>query len=179
MRRTWIIALGAVLALTGCSGTPTPAPTVTVTVTVTATPTPVPTPAAAPADTTLTLGTPARVPGGTLTAYAVNADSAPDAPKPLSANDHWASADVEFCPNAASTVTTTWWRLADANHRDYEASSIGYNQFPSPSYAWGDTPVAAGTCHRGWITFVVADDANLQTVKYTNNRGDAIQWKIG
>lgn len=178
--RTKLIALvGAGLLLSACAGEPAPA--VTVETTVTASPEAVPSPTPSPTTASpLATGETADFGQFSMTVHGVDLDPAPEpGPQPQRAEDKWASADVEYCTDADTTVTDYWWRLHAADNRQYSASSTGYETFPEPAYAWGEVPVSAGTCHRGWITFVVGKDAQLTTVGYQNDRGDAARWAIG
>ncbi|MEN2738252.1 DUF4352 domain-containing protein [Microbacterium sp. X-17] len=173
-----VAALAGTVALSGCS-TPGPVPTVTVTrtVTVTASPAPVPSPAQA---TPLALGSTATANGATVTVHALDANSAPNAPAPQSANSKWASADVEVCNtgNAAISTSSQPWRLVGNGNLRFQPSSIGYNQFPEPDYTFGEETVAPGECRRGWITFVVQQDATLTAVTYTNSPGFIARWAL-
>ncbi|MEV8252020.1 hypothetical protein AB0O87_13985 [Microbacterium sp. NPDC076768] len=177
MRKKLIALAGAGLLLTSCS-TAEPAPTVTVYETVMATPD---TPDAPDPQEVLALEAVATFDTFTLVVHAVDLDSAPEpAPQPDRPENKWASADVEFCATAGDTaVTSYWWRMDSADNRRWEPSSTGYSAFPAPAYAWGEQPVAGGTCHRGWITFVVGEDSALETVSYTNDKGDSAKWEIG
>lgn len=170
-----VLGIAGVL-LSGCAATPAPAPTVTVTVEAAAEPTPTPTPTP---DGPLALGAVNDFLSFTMTVHSVNLDPAPaPAPQPESTSDKWVAADVEYCATIDSTITSYWWRLSAADSRQYEPSSVGYSAFPEPAYAWGEVPVAAGNCHRGWITFTVNRDASLETVRYANDKGDFAEWAI-
>jgi hypothetical protein len=115
----------------------------------------------------------------TMTVHGVDLDPAPaPAPQPQRETDKWAAAHVEYCSTPESTITSYWWRMNDAENRQYQPSDTGYDAFPQPAYAWGEVPVAPNSCHRGWITFVVGKDAALQTVSYVNDKGHSASWAI-
>lgn len=177
MRRCLVLLGIAGLLLTGCAGTPAPAPTVTVTAPAAVEePSPSPTPSE---DAPLVLGSTQDFGEFAMTVHAVNLDPAPaPAPQPENAADKWVSADVEYCATIDSTITSYWWRLSAADNRQYEPSSVGYSAFPEPAYAWGEVPVAAGNCHRGWITFTVNREAVLETVRYANDKGHSAEWAL-
>lgn len=189
MRRTFVMAALAaaslMLSLTACSGSGEPGATATVTVTatatatVTATPSPSPTPTPAAPDA-IGVGQMQESGGWKVTVHSVDMNPAPDAPAPDSAGTKWVAADVETCnPDVAGAeITNSPWRLIDDRSRQFEPSSLGYNQFPQPSYGFGDTPIAPGQCIRGWIVFVVAKDAKLTTVLYQPATLDPLHWTI-
>ena len=168
--------LGAGLILTGCAGAAEPTPAVTVIVTETATPAPEP---SVEEEGPLALGAVAEFAGFSLVVHAVNLDPAPEpAPQPERAEDKWASADVEYCTTPESSITSYWWRMSAADNRQYEPSSVGYSAFPEPAYAWGEVPVAANSCHRGWITFTIGRDAAIEAVRYANDQGNSAEWAV-
>lgn len=170
---------GVGVLLTGCAGEPAPAPTVTVTAEA-APATPVATPdASAEPDGPLALGSAAEFDDFSMIVHAVNLDPVPaPAPQPERAEDKWASADVEYCSKIESSITSYWWRMSAADNRQYEPSDVGYSAFQEPAYAWGEVPVAADSCHRGWITFTVNREAVLETVRYANDKGHSAEWAI-
>jgi hypothetical protein len=175
-RRAWIASI-TLLLLTGCAGASAPTPTVTATPTPEAGPTEVP---PEPADHAL--GEVIEHSGGwKVTLHQVVLDSALDGPQPEAPGDKWASIDIESCNGTTpdAYITTSPWRLVANDNRQFQSSSIGYNSFPNPDYAAGDTPIAANECIRGWITFVVARDAAITTVKYSPSLGDPIAWTVG
>lgn len=178
MRKKLIALVGAGLLLAGCSASePVPTPTVTVVQTVTPE---APSEPVADADGPLAMGEPARFAGFSMTVHAVDLDPSPEpAPQPQRAEDKWASADIEYCTDSDTTITATWWRLVSTDSRQYQSSSTGYETFPEPAYAWGEVPVSAGTCHRGWLTFVVGKNAELESVRYANDKGDSADWLVG
>ena len=174
------LAAAALLALSGCAGEATPAPTVTVTHTVTASPEPEPEPST-DTSTPLAFGETASVTQADLTVHAVNLDPAPEpAPQPQTADDKWVSADLEICntTSAAFEFSAATWTLVDTENRAFTQSSTGYNQFPQPDYAFGTQSLDAGSCHRGWITFVVNDASTLTAVSYRNSVGASATWAI-
>ena len=176
MRKKLIALVGAGLLLTGCSGTAEPAPTVTIVQTVA--PEPSAEPVAEP-DGPSALGETADFGAFTMTVHAVDPDPAPEpAPQPERAEDKWLSADIEYCSDTDTTITSYWWRAVSTDNRQYRPSSSGYDAFPEPAYAWGEVPVVANSCHRGWITFVVAKTADLKTIRYANDKGDVAEWAV-
>lgn len=174
-------------ALTSCAGTPADPVTVTVTETVTAEPEPEPEQDETAAEeveapTTFAVGqTQTMDDGWTVTVYAVDTDPAPNAPAPESAGTKWTAADVETCnsDSTGASVSSSPWNIVDTANRQFEPSSVGYQQFPEPSYGWGDVPIAPGECIRGWIVFTVAQDAQLTTVKYQPSGLEPMLWAIG
>lgn len=169
------------LFLAGCSAPAEATPTVTVTVTAPAPPAVTPTPTAAPSNTPLSLGESRTFQGATVTAYEFKSDSTPEpAPQPQTAGDRWASLDVEVCNTGAMGITVSGapWALVAADNRTYTESSIGYDQFPQPRFAFGDEAVDPGTCRRGWVTFVVNGDATIKGVRYGNPQGNTARWAV-
>ncbi|MET0989860.1 MAG: hypothetical protein ABWY54_04355 [Glaciihabitans sp.] len=177
---TMLISMGALL-LSGCAGTPVPGPTVTVTVT--ATPEAEPEATATPkADPPHKLAEVVTHSGDwTVTLHQVVLDSATGGPQPENSTDKWASIEVENCNGTEpeAYITGMPWRLVASDNRQFQESSTGYSSFPEPSYAFGDTAIAAGECIRGWITFVVARDAVITGVKYSPSLGVPVLWPIG
>jgi hypothetical protein len=170
-----------VVLLTACTAAPSePAPTVTVTATTTVTATPQA--EVAPASTTHPVGeTVDRSEGWRTTLHGVNLDPAPDGPQPQSPGNKWVSLDVENCAGPSETeayINSSPWRIVAADNRQYQASGTGYGTFPTPDYAFGDTPISAGECIRGWITFDVARDATLVSVKYQTTTGEETVWNL-
>ncbi len=166
------------LALAGCSAADAePAPTVTVTETITASPEPAPAPTA---DQPLAYGESASVTQAGLTVHGVNLDPAPTAPEPQSPTDKWVSADIEICNESPEgfNFSAATWSLVDSENRSFEQSSLGYNQFPQPDYAFGDEYLAAGDCHRGWLTFVANETSTFVEVEYRNTLGEGASWAI-
>lgn len=175
-----LLAVGVLLV--GCS-TPTDAtePSASPTPTATKSPTPTPTPTQEPVvnviGSTVELST-----GATAVVLGYESASAPDAPLPQDPGNHWVSLDVQVCNNSTtdSYATTNPWTLRDSDNRSYDSSSVGYNQFPNPQYAWGEVPLIAGECLRGWITFPVLDGAVLTTARYVSPAtGDHVDWVLG
>jgi hypothetical protein len=112
----------------------------------------------------------------TVTVFAVDQNSASDAPKPVSGG-HWVGADVQLCVKrapAGNPFYASWssWAGSDAMFGNYPASSLTYSQFPTPTYPVSD-PVATGDCVRGWVLFPVGDGVTVTTVKYTPNSSSA------
>lgn len=181
--RTSAFALLAVaILLVGCS-TPTdasePSASMKPTAAESATPTQTPTPELVVnvVGSAVELG-----PGATVAVLGYEPASAPEAPLPQDAGNHWVSLDVQVCNTSATDgyATTNPWTLRDGENRSYGSSSIGYNQFPNPQYAWGEVPVVAGECLRGWITFPVLDGATLTTARYVSPvTGDHVDWVLG
>jgi hypothetical protein len=173
----WLaIALSACASvLAGCGGGSTTTATTTETVTVTATPT---SNQASGHQGPNPLGKEVTFTGTGLeeavTVFAVNQDSASDAPKPETGGHHWVGADVQLCLKQAPAdgpVKADWnrWSVSDAQFGNYDSSRLTYNQFPTPEYPDGDAPVAIGDCVRGWVLFPVGDGVAITTVKYTPN----------
>lgn len=170
-----IALVGAGLLLTGCSAASEPAPTVTVVQTVA--PEPVESAAPAKPNGPLAIGEVAEFGTFTMTVHAVDLDPAPEpAPQPQRSEDKWVSVDVEFCTTADSMISDSRWRIVAADNRQYQPSSTGYDAFPEPAYAWGEVTVPAGSCNRGWITFVVGKQAELKSIRYANDKGNAADW---
>lgn len=192
MKRLLALTALSLLALSGCtsapeaeptetkaeSSAPKPSPTPTVEA-VTPTPTPTPT----PEDAKYQVGDMATLSfGSTVTVLAYEADSALDAPLPQGSPSHWSSVEVEVCNNTAEDgyASSSPWTLRDSDSRSHEPSSVGYNQFPSPQYAWGDAPLFAGDCLRGWITFPVLDGVTVEMVRYVApSTGERFEWVLG
>lgn len=175
-----LLAVGVLLV--GCSA-PTNAaelstsPSPTATKSSQPTPTPTPTAVVNVVGSTVELET-----GATVAVLAYEPASAPEAPLPQDPGNHWVSLDVQVCNNSAadSYATTNPWTLRDSDNRNYDSSSVGYNQFPNPQYAWGEVPLPAGECLRGWITFPVLDGASLMTARYVSPAtGDHTDWVLG
>ncbi|WDG17492.1 DUF4352 domain-containing protein [Microbacterium sp. Clip185] len=148
--------------------------TVTVTETVTATPT---TPAvAAP----LAMGATAQFSTFSATVHSVQLESAPNAPAPQSAGNHWASVEVEGCNTGSQPFPVSGgpWQLVADDNRTFTMSSTGYSQFPEPDYGFGSGTLNPGECKRGWITFVVNDGAQITTVRYQNDLGEGARWAL-
>jgi hypothetical protein len=170
-----IALLTCASVLAGCGGGSTATATTTETVTVTATPTP--NHASGHQGGPNPLGKEVTFTGTDLeeavTVFAVNQDSAPDAPKPETGG-HWVGADVQLCAKQAPVdrpVKADWnrWSVSDAQFGNYDSSRLTYNQFPTPEYPDGDAPVAIGDCVRGWVLFPVGDGVEVTTVKYAPN----------
>lgn len=113
--------------------------------------------------------------GTTATAFQVVRPGAPNAPASEPANTEWAALDVEVCVGprapADSYITGQVWKLRDANNGQFDRSSIGYNQFPTPEYPH-EQAVVPGECFRGWIVFSVIVGVPLTAVEY---RPDGLQ----
>jgi hypothetical protein len=56
--------------------------------------------------------------------------------------------------------------LAYADGAVIEPSSTGYGGFPTPEYPWGDHPLAAKRCVKGWIVFPVPPKQKPQFIQY-------------
>lgn len=179
----------ACLVLAGCSSStakPAAAPTVFVTQTVAAAPSTIQSaPATAAADPgILALGKTAPVQyadgsgiGATVTVYGYKQPVATSAPHPDQAGYVWSAADVKVCVKQDVTISNEPWTLVYADSTDAEPSSIGYRQFPEPSYPFGDKEVKAGRCVRGWITFAVPKAKKPTMVEYSLTDGSVVDWK--
>lgn len=122
-----------------------------------------------------------------VTAYAFKQPVAPNATKPDQPGFVWAAIDVKACAGAGDgthagiTVTNDPWGLTYADSTYIEHSPIGYQQFPQPSYPWGEHALNWGQCVRGWITFAVPADRRPVTIEYRPGgeaAGQIITWKI-
>ena len=121
--------------------------------------------------------------GSTVTVHAVNMDPAPDAPAPAAQDAHWVAVDVEGCWSAQtpanSVFTNMAWALRDSENRQYQPSNVTYQQFPQPAYGFSDTPVVAGECVRGWISYEIPNGEHLAEVKYQSQAGGPFYWAVG
>lgn len=177
-----LLAVGILIA--GCSA-PTDAAESSTSPKPTAIESSAPTPPATPAPEPVVnvLGSTVELgPGATAAVLGYEPASAPEAPLPQDPGNHWVSLDVQVCNTSATDgyATTNPWTLRDSDNRNYDSSSVGYNQFPNPQYAWGEVPLIAGECLRGWITFPVLDGATLTTARYLSpTTGDHVDWVLG
>ena len=174
------------MALVGCGSTSDAAagPTVARTPTLVSTPTSTPpttTPPPTPAGPVLhKLGTTVATPDGhvDVTVYAFRQPVAAGAPRPDQRGYTWAGIDVKVCSHIEAIVNMLPWSLVYADDTRAESSSVGYRQFPLPSYAWGDTPLHVGRCLRGWIVFPVPAKTRPVMVEYQPEGTDATDWKV-
>lgn len=115
-----------------------------------------------------------------ITVFQFDQDAAPSAPTPESPGTKWVAADVQVCSDQGGYVNTIPWSLVGADNGRYEVSSTGYDGFPSPAYPWGDAPIAAGECIRGWIVFVAPTAAAVEYVRYApqNPNVEPMRWKV-
>jgi hypothetical protein len=106
--------------------------------------------------------------GHTVTYYSIQQPAAPNAPEPQSPGTEWVAIDVQVCygPGAQTWDNSQSWVLVDANNGNYDPSSTGYSQFPSPEFPWGDIAVIDGQCIRGWIVYDVVIGADIVNVAY-------------
>lgn len=128
----------------------------------------------------LPLGAAAEFPNLVVTAHALDLDSSPPpAPQPQRETDRWVSLDIEICNGYSQTATASGepWGLVTADNRRFTSSDTGYSTFPVPDVTFG-ADIAAGECVRGWVTFVVAKDAVLESVLYSNSGGDRATWQL-
>ncbi|MFG1659113.1 hypothetical protein ACGFIY_21530 [Micromonospora chersina] len=177
--RLAVTVAAVAIAVTGCGGNPTPTAAPSGQASTSAAPTPVATsaaPAASPSaitepDTTHKYGKVVSVRDGvaTATVYAYRQPVAKSAPKPDDQPGYvWGAADVKVCAGKSQgiIITNGPWTLVYADDTQIEASSIGYNQFPEPSYPFGEKAIAPGRCLRGWITFPVPGKKRPVAVEY-------------
>jgi hypothetical protein len=106
--------------------------------------------------------------GHTVTYYSTQRPAARNAPDPQDPNNEWVAIDVQACygPGAESFDNNTSWILVDGNNGNYQPSSIGYDQFPTPKFPFGDMTVTNGQCVRGWIVYAVPIGTPLANVAY-------------
>ncbi|MEU5554107.1 hypothetical protein ABZ738_30470 [Micromonospora sp. NPDC047793] len=173
------------LMLAGCGGdqTDSPIPVAATPVATSAAPvagptSPSPTPAPSTSPTgdpyaPLTMGTSTTVADGaaTATVYSYRHNVATTAPRPDEQPGFvWAAADVKVYAGKdvadGISVSNLPWTLVYADDTQYDASSIGYQQFPKPKYPWGEKLLAPGRCVRGWITFPVPGKPRSVAVEY-------------
>jgi hypothetical protein len=145
-----IVALG--ILATGCAARSDAARPVS---------TPIPPPSSAPA---VTLGVPLPVsiassfgPGrgdvpATITVLRVLDHVAPGASiAPATPATHWASAQVEVCPQKPVILGYPAWVLGDDSGRTAQVSRVLHPQFPQPALRNG---ITLTRCTRGWVTWV-------------------------
>lgn len=138
------------------------------------TPTPVPTASSMPL-----LGTEVTKDSAKVTAFAYKQPVAQNAPRPQQAGLEWAAADVQVCATIDDVVVTNLpWHLVYADHTTISASSTGYNQFPEPSYPWGEKDLPNGRCVRGWITFPVPADKRPTSIEHSPPGSSLTEWAI-
>lgn len=115
---------------------------------------------------------------GKAVVYAYKQPVATKAPRPEQEGFEWGAAEVEVCALADDVyINNSTWHLVYADHTLIEASHIGYQQFPEPSFPWGDKDLAKGRCVRGWITYGVP--AGKRPVTIEHDVKDAFtEWSI-
>lgn len=72
-----------------------------------------------------------------------------------------------MCPTIAGTITNDPWSLIGNDSGSYDPSNIGYAQFPQPQYPFGEHPVSAGECVRGWIVLDVLRSVAITKIRYS------------
>jgi hypothetical protein len=179
----WIVTL-TMLALTACGGdddasSPTSAPSTTAQATTTsktASPT-----TAAPTTTTTPpvpkIGEPQQTPGGnTATIYEVRSPAEPDHALVLAppAGQQSAAVDAELCIRSDYDTATgvpifeDSFTVVTADHRVWSFWNV---QEYALSPRWGESPLVAGQCSRGWITYLVPVDAVISQVRFDPGGG--------
>jgi hypothetical protein len=114
-----------------------------------------------------------------LTAFAYKQPVAKNAPPPEQPGYEWAAADVEVCALVDDVyVNNLAWHLVYADHTTIRASSTGYQQFPEPSYPWGDTPLPKDRCVRGWITYPAPANKRPVSIEHNPAQGSLTEWAI-
>ena len=71
-----------------------------------------------------------------------------------------------YGPGAESFDKNASPSLVDGNNGNYQPSSIGYDQFPTPKLPFGDMTVTNGQWVRGWIVYAVPIGTPLVNVAY-------------
>ncbi len=106
--------------------------------------------------------------GHTVTYYSMQRPAATSAPDPQDPATEWVAIDVQVCygPGAKDFDNTHSWVLVDAGNGNYDPSSVGYSQFPSPKFPSGDLTVVDGQCIRGWIVYPVVIGTPVVNVAY-------------
>ena len=106
--------------------------------------------------------------GHKATYYSTQRPAARNAPDPQEPGNEWVAVDVKTCYGAGVETfdNNSSWVLVDKNDGNYEPSSIGYDQFPSPKFPFGDMTVTNGQCVRGWIVYSVPVGTPLVNVAY-------------
>jgi hypothetical protein len=119
--------------------------------------------------------------GHKVTYYAMQRPASGNAPPPESAGTEWVAIDVQVCYGAGATPydSNSSWVLVDSKNGNYQPSSTGYSQFPSPQFPFGDVPVVQGRCVRGWIVYPVTSGAKLVNVAYMpSDATTPVMWKV-
>lgn len=173
-RKLAAFSVAVALTLTGCgaSGDAEPARTVTVTetVTVTATASGSTSVPATNSSATMALGESGTgAAASKITVYAYDdAVTSPAGQVPDSPDTRWVGIDVEVCVQAATAVGRNLWSISDASNGSYgQLSESERFNLKSPIYPMSATPVQAGQCTRGWITYTVPLDARIVVVRYS------------
>ena len=101
----------------------------------------------------------------------------------VDAGERWDAVLVKTCvlPAAGEGVTMSWspWSLTDSSGGLYPASSSTYENFPVPEYPFADSSVfRSGDCARGWIVFGVPAEQGVSGVRYGNQAGETVTWRL-
>jgi hypothetical protein len=95
--------------------------------------------------------------------------------EPIAAASHWASAEVEVCPQKPVVLGYPAWVLGDDSGRTAQVTRVLHPQFPQPPLRNG---ITLTRCTSGWVTWVTPNDLKPTQVSFEQAYDVPNAWRV-